>query len=87
MGLAPLGVGETRQPEFSLFPIPARSSLVIQSGTAALFIEIYDLSGRLVQSGRVVNGFVDVASLASGSYVAKLTFEGGAKAARKFIKE
>ncbi len=62
-------VGES---DIEIFPNPVSDILKFSGDDKILKVEIFDLSGRLVQVSSVVNGEVNVESLLSGVYNIKL---------------
>ncbi len=74
--------------QFSIYPNPAHSQLVI-TAEADSHIAIVDLQGRQVMA-QPSNGpatTLDVSSLAQGMYVVKVTAANGETGLRKFVKE
>ena len=74
-----------------LYPNPA-SAFVKIKGASELRIEtfkIYDLTGRLVSSGKYIseNQNIDISKLSSGNYIIEVTTLNGSQFAQKFIKK
>jgi len=57
--------------EIKLFPNPAKDMLYINTGNHTSRYEIYDYSGRIVQSGKLTSktAFIQIDNLSAGSYV------------------
>ena len=66
----------------SIFPNPVQDYLLVEGIQAKSKFSIFDIQGRLIQSGVITNSSVDVRQLPQGSYF--LQFEEGTA---KFIKE
>lgn len=72
-------VGENNKIEKSfldLFPNPTSSKLKVNVNNNAIF-NIYDLSGRRIQLGKVENNTIDVSSLNNGIYIIQINTENG----------
>ena len=83
-GYDPESVGEENV-QFLLYPNPVADKLFIDSGKRISFVEIYDVSGRLVLTNERIVGFVDVSALNDGQYIIKVYSEDGVSQ-MKFVK-
>ena len=87
-----LGVNQvTEKVNFTVSPNPASSVVSVNSSvnTSINAIEMFDLNGRMVKSVKVdnlSNTSVNIADLATGVYMMKITSETGI-ATKKIIKE
>jgi hypothetical protein len=83
-------VNEVDEIEFHLFPNPAENilSIAISNFQSETQIEILDLSGRLMFSGKLSssNLSIDVSGLAQGMYLVRITNASGSLAQR-FLKQ
>jgi hypothetical protein len=70
-------VEETVEPfKMSLSPNPVSSELNIDSDKAIQKVEVYNLSGALVNSQEGNTNTIDMSSLSNGSYFVKVNTEG-----------
>ncbi len=76
------------EPEITLFPNPASSTLNINAKLKIVSVAIYNTLGQLVfnSSDKINNNNIDVSSLKSGNYFLKMNSTIGTKTER-FIKE
>lgn len=72
--------------ELSLFPNPANSNLAIKSTREFTTVKIYNTSGQIVSESAFTPS-VDIANLASGSYILELITNKGAVARKPFLKK
>lgn len=82
-----VGINETEELIFGIFPNPANEVLNIQgdfSGDAE--VVIMDGAGRIINSSNVSNNKVDVSNLMSGVYFVKVTAE-GKTSTKTFLKK
>ncbi|HLP50466.1 MAG TPA: T9SS type A sorting domain-containing protein, partial [Chitinophagales bacterium] len=87
---SPTGVEEVNAlSDISLFPNPANSNLnIVTAIEGNINFTIYDLNGRLMQSGNFsMSSVLNVSSFASGVYQVELTTKDGNRINRKFIKQ
>ncbi len=75
--------------EFSLFPVPAKNILNVNTNGSIVMkaAQVYDLNGRMILKSEVNNNAINVESLASGTYIIYLTDNNGKQHTQKFIKE
>jgi hypothetical protein len=71
--------------EIYIYPNPATDYLIVNSSIVAF--EIYDYSGRLIESNKVTNGAINVHNLSVGMYVIKLTSLAGDLHSTSFVKQ
>jgi hypothetical protein len=80
-----VGTDQVSEPTFSIYPTIVDQSLNIVGDFAPMSAyRIMSIDGRLVQSGKLTSGVLELGELARGTYV--LHIEGSPKAA-KFIKD
>jgi hypothetical protein len=76
---------------FTMYPNPVKNIINISINTANpvefISAEIYDLTGRRVQTSLVQNQSVNVDLLSTGTYILKLTDSNNENYSQKFIKE
>ena len=72
--------------DLQTYPNPFKDEFYINSPNADEF-EIYDISGKLVQSGKVNSGKVSAPKLQKGFYLVKIIMENGEAVTKKIIKE
>jgi hypothetical protein len=83
----PLGVKENSISGLKIYPNPVKNLLNITSDSfEAKTVAIYNVLGKVVLSEKVTNAPVNVANLAKGVYVVKVTEE-GKTATRKLVIE
>lgn len=80
-----VGVKKLSSHSYRLFPIPAQSSLFVEGANPETFT-VYDLSGRVAQSGSVNNQRIDVSELTPGLYVLHAQTANGL-IVQKFLKD
>jgi len=83
-----LAVSDTKagRDNVSIYPNPVQDILYIKSGEEIIKAEIYDASGRILNSTGVKANAVNVAELAKGNYLIKL-FTKDKTMVQKFIKK
>lgn len=83
-----LGISNSNQSQFSMFPIPAKDVLNfnVAEGTNLKSIQIFDLSGKTVLKTELETSSISVQKLASGTYVALLKDAEGNQYTQKFVK-
>lgn len=83
-----LAVSETKpdRENVSIYPNPVQDILYIRSGEEIIKAEIYDASGRILNTTGVKGSSVNVAELAKGNYIIKL-FTKDKTMIQKFIKK
>lgn len=77
-------VTENSSEKTSLFPNPASEQLNLSNVSSGSFFQIFDLSGKLLQSGAYNGNAVSISNLSAGSYVLKVL---GENEALHFIKQ
>ncbi|MDC7996525.1 T9SS type A sorting domain-containing protein [Gilvibacter sediminis] len=71
----------------SLYPVPAKETLYVTNPKGLeLSIEVYDVTGKRIQSGRFTNNSFQIDELAAGVYFATLS-DGQATTVKRFIKQ
>ncbi|MBB6679940.1 T9SS type A sorting domain-containing protein [Aequorivita sp. 609] len=82
------GVNDFSSVNFSYFPNPMQNELNIASNLSIESISVYNLLGQEVMSSvNVSNGKVDVSALSTGTFLFRVTFEGGLTENFKVIKQ
>lgn len=86
---ATLGVASFKDSNFSIYPNPVAEVLNIKSNDSnrIKFVQVYDLTGKLIMESDVTNSSINVNSLANGTYLLLLRDENGKDYGQKFIKE
>lgn len=81
-------IDDLKSNELAVYPNPASDQIVVQSDEAIDEINIYTLTGKLVQSKKMMGNesSVDVNQLASGMYLIKAMIN-GKTVVQKFVKE
>lgn len=69
----------------SIYPNPVNDILNIKSNTEILKVEIFDLSGRILQTGSPKQNAINVSELSKGNYIIKMTSKEKVTT-QKFIK-
>jgi hypothetical protein len=81
------GVSESRiDRSLVIFPNPATTTLTIEGLTQKTTAEVYDISGKLILTTKLVSTQIDISALAQGMYFIKLRTKEGS-VVRKFVKE
>lgn len=84
-----LGTGDfEKDNSVKMFPNPAKTMITITADTAIRSVEMYDVQGRLLETG-IVNDMdttIDLAARQSGMYYVKVTTDKGVKV-EKLLKE
>lgn len=80
----PREMPETRS-EVHITPNPFQTEFALHNADGSSY-EIYDFSGKLVQTGVTANGRVAAANLPAGVYVIKITMKDGVVVSKKLIK-
>ncbi|MBW8524047.1 T9SS type A sorting domain-containing protein [Chryseobacterium chendengshani] len=83
--LATSEVNNNDQTSFSIYPNPVNNILSVKTETKIIKAEIYDATGRIVNSIGVKNNAIDVSSLPKGNYIVKFYTDDKA-VTQKFIK-
>ncbi|MFA7446952.1 MAG: choice-of-anchor J domain-containing protein [Weeksellaceae bacterium] len=83
-----LGVSDMSSFDFAYYPNPVKDVLNIQSQKEVKSVEAFNLTGQKVVSNTTVllNGQINVSSLTPGTYVFRVTLEGGQVETFKIIK-
>ncbi|MBL7926746.1 MAG: choice-of-anchor B family protein [Bacteroidia bacterium] len=86
-GLA--GVDDVADAAFQIFPNPAQSSITLVSDKPMQQVEIFDLTGRILQTEKQVFApqVISLSNLESGTYIVRTTFSDGHTAQQKLIKQ
>jgi hypothetical protein len=83
-----LGVSDMNSFDFSYYPNPVRDVLNIQSQKSVKSVEAFNLTGqKVISDAKVLNGQINVNALTSGTYVFRVTLEGGQVETFKIIKK
>jgi hypothetical protein len=88
-GAFPLSTASTSQSKLRLAPNPAKETLFVQTVQAGIELttyQIFDMSGRNISNGNLVNQAIQVSNLANGTYFIQLTDKKGNQYTEKFIK-
>ncbi|MCK5117831.1 MAG: DUF3836 domain-containing protein, partial [Candidatus Aegiribacteria sp.] len=82
------GLNNIPAAEFTLYPIPVRDLLMIESEVPADRMDLLDLNGRIVYSSGRIEAGMDLSSLESGIYLVRLWDpDGSLLGTRKILKE
>lgn len=84
-----LGIETPMSTEFALYPNPTSDFVNIKANIATKTIQVYSIAGNLLIN-KALGGTqesLDVSSLATGLYIAKVTMENGTSQQMKFIKK
>lgn len=82
-----LGVADFNATDFTFYPNPVSNVLNISSEKGVESASVFNLLGQSVMNSKVANGQIDVSSLATGTYLFKVTFEDGSVGNFKIIKK
>src|SRR5690606_2336244 len=84
-----LGVSDINEFDFTYYPNPVKDVLNISAKKSIENVEIFNLAGQKVLNNAKVsnNGQVDVNSLTSGTYIFRVSLEGGQVETFKIIKK
>jgi|26BtaG_2_1085354.scaffolds.fasta_scaffold00007_58 hypothetical protein len=83
-----LGVSDLTSFDFAYYPNPVKDVLNINSQKAVKSVEAFNLTGqKVISSSKVNNSQIDVSSLTIGTYVFKITLEGGQIETFKIVKK
>ena len=88
-GAFPLSTASASQSKLRLAPNPAKETLFVQTVQAGIELtnyQIFDMSGRTISNGNLVNQAIQVSNLANGTYFIQLTDKKGNQYTEKFIK-
>jgi hypothetical protein len=88
-GAFPLSTASASQSKLRLAPNPAKETVYVQTtqiGIELTTYQIFDLSGRNISNGNLVNQSIQVSNLANGTYFIQLTDKKGNQYTEKFIK-
>ncbi len=69
-----------------VYPNPARDQLKVESKKPMKSFAIYSISGVALQSDIMLRDEVDISTLPEGTYIIKIDFKDGSRAAEKFVK-
>ena len=81
-----LGIDDNSLLDFSVYPSPSSGILNVQSNTAIIQIEIYNLLGQLVKSNSN-RSTIDISSVDQGIYFIKVMDENGNFGSQKVVKK
>lgn len=82
-----MGVSDLNNSDLTLYPNPVKDILNFNSKKQIQNISAYNVAGQQVINAKATNGKLNVASLAPGVYVFKITLEGGKTETFKIIKK
>jgi hypothetical protein len=87
-GSSPLAVNQSAQSQISVYPNPAKDvlNIVTPQGSEVKTAEIFDLNGKMVLSGNIIDQKISVQQLATGTYVLLVKDTSGKKFTQKFVK-
>lgn len=72
-----VGVSELEQPLVEIYPQPASNWVRVQAEESIAEWRMVDINGKQVLSGGVIQGPLDISTLASGTYFLELTLQSG----------
>lgn len=85
---AVMNVSDLNQSDLTLYPNPVKDILNFNSKKQIQNISAYNVAGQqVINNAKTLNGKLNVASLAPGVYVFKITLEGGKTETFKIIKK
>ncbi|WP_144283287.1 S8 family serine peptidase [Chryseobacterium echinoideorum] len=73
--------------DINFYPNPVKDYIYISEIRNNTEVVIYDISGKLVLSSKLINGKLDVSNLKSGNYIANIKDGNDTPSSFKFIKE
>lgn len=83
-----MGVSDLNNSDLTLYPNPVKDILNFNSKKQIQNISAYNVAGQqVINNAKTLNGKLNVASLAPGVYVFKITLEGGKTETFKIIKK
>lgn len=83
-----VGMEELENQDFSIYPNPTNGIINIHiPNEKAAFYSIIDLHGKILLSGKIESGKIDVSSFANGMYFIEIKNKDGKVSSKKFIKE
>ncbi len=71
---------------FKAYPNPAQSIIRIDSSTNFKHYSIYDMSGKLIQKGQIINKIINVTNLVKGMYLLNLVDDKNIQKTVKLLK-
>jgi hypothetical protein len=80
------GIGEQAQDGFSVYPNPAVDVVTLRGAGLNEEVALYDMTGKLVLTGRTAGGTLNVGNLLPGVYQVVLTNK-GSKVRTRFTKQ
>jgi hypothetical protein len=83
-----LGLSDMSSYDFAYYPNPAKDILNISSSKPVQSVQVFNLAGQNVMSnGKIANGQINISTLMTGTYVFRVTLEGGQVETFKIIKK
>src|SRR5690606_26264781 len=83
-----LGVSDMTSFDFAYYPNPVKDVLNINAKKGVESVSAFNLAGQqVIKDAKVSNGQIDVNSLTPGTYVFRVTLEGGQVETFKIIKK
>ena len=82
-----LSVSEDPVLTFSVYPNPANDVLSIAGASAFDSYSVFDISGRMVDTGALTTNQIGIAGLETGIYVIRITNSDGGMSEQKFVKK
>ena len=83
-----LGVNDLNSSDFTYYPNPVKEVLNINSQKEVKSVEVFNLTGqKVISSAKVLNSEINVSTLTTGTYVFRVTLEGGQVETFKIIKK
>ncbi|MDO5654836.1 MAG: choice-of-anchor J domain-containing protein [Flavobacteriaceae bacterium] len=73
---ASMATVETQTAQISIYPVPVKNILHIQSSENVISVEVYNIEGRLVNTAKNSKS-IDFSSLRKGNYILKITTDSG----------
>ena len=80
-----LVVGGTTSSSGNMYPNPFINEL-FYTGEDATDFQLYDMGGKLVDNGKIINGKLDIGQMISGIYIVKIKHKNGSVITKKVIK-
>jgi hypothetical protein len=85
---ATLGLSDMTSYDFAYYPNPAKDILNITSKKSVESVQVFNLAGQeVLANGKVMNGQINISALSQGTYVFRVTLQGGQVETFKIIKK
>ncbi len=81
-----MGIEDREPTGLSIHPNPTTGMIFIDGLIGPIGVEVLDLSGKIVQNARSINGMIDVTSVGSGMYLLRIGYP-DKKKVQRFVKQ